>query len=162
MTQSEQLTAWLNSAYSMEKSLIQVLENHAQDAQDHPEVRARVEQHLEETRHHAELVAQCLERLDEKPSATKALVGNVTGMFQGASTGMYHDEIVKNFLSDYAAEQFEIACYRSLVAAAEELGQPEIARTCEDILAEEQAMAQWLAEHIPEVTRMMLQQEARA
>jgi len=75
---------------------------------------------------------------------------------------MYHDEIVKNFLSDYAAEQFEIACYRSLVAAAEELGQPEIARTCEDILAEEQAMAQWLAEHIPEVTRMMLQQEARA
>lgn len=162
MTPTAQLIVWLNNAYAMEKGLILVLENHARDAQDHPDVRERNEQHLAETRRHAELVAKCLEHLGQKPSATKALLGNVTGLWHGASTGMYHDEIVKNFLADYAAEHFEIACYRSLRAAAEELGQPEIARICEDILAEEEAMAHWLVERIPEVTRMMLQQEASA
>lgn len=162
MSPKDQLTTWLNSAYSMEKSLIQVLENHAKDAKDLPDVRHRDEQHIQETRRHAELVEQCLALLDEKPSTMKSAMGNVMGMVQGASTGMHRDELVKNFLSDFAAEQFEIACYRSLIAAAEELDQPEIARICGEILRDEERMAEWLEERIPEVTRMHLQQVAVA
>src|SRR4051812_18222686 len=116
--QNEQLITWLNSAYSMEQSLIQVLENHARDAKDFPEVRTRDEQHLEETRRHAQQVEQCLSILGEKPSTMKSAAGNISGLVQGVASGMYEDEIVKNFLSDYAAEHFEIACYRSLIAAA--------------------------------------------
>ena len=71
---------------------------------------------------------------------------------------MFRDEIVKNFLSDYGAEYFEIGCYRSLVAAAEDLGKPEIAVICEEILMEEESMAQWIEDKIPEVTRLMLHQ----
>ncbi len=160
MSSKEQLVTWLNSAYSMEQSLIKVLENHAKDAKDHPEVRQRDEQHIEETRGHAERVRQCLEILGEKPSKMKSAMGSAMGAMQGAATGMARDEIVKNFLSDYAAEHFEIACYRSLIAGAEELGEPEIARICRSILAEEEAMAQWLEERIPQVTRMKLQEVA--
>ena len=36
MTANEQLIAWLNNAYSMEKALIPVLENHAKDAENYP------------------------------------------------------------------------------------------------------------------------------
>lgn len=158
----EQLVTWLNSAYSMEKSLVQVLENHAKDAEDLPEVRQRDEQHIQETRRHADLVEQCLGILGEKPSTMKSAMGNLMGKVQGASSGMHRDELVKNFLSDYAAEHFEIACYRSLIAAAEELGQPEIARICTEILRDEERMAAWLEERIPEVTRMHLQQTAVA
>lgn len=162
MSQKEQLITWLNSAYSMEKNLVQVLENHAKDAHDHPEMRQRIEQHLEETRRHAERVKECLAALDEKPSKMKAAMSNVMGSVQGASTGMFRDELVKNFLSDYSTEHFEIACYRSLIAAAEEERQPEIARICGEILQEEEAMARWLEEQIPEVTRMTLHQAAHA
>lgn len=157
----EQLITWLNSAYAMEQNLVQVLENHAMDARDVPWVRERDEQHLAETRRHAERVRECLDQLGAKPSAMKSAVGSLTGLVQGVSSGMYKDEIVKNFLSDYAAEHFEIACYTSLIAAAEEVGQPQIAAVCREILRDEEAMAQWLKDNIPEVTRMFLQQQAR-
>jgi ferritin-like metal-binding protein YciE len=157
---NEQLITWLNSAYSMEQSLIQVLENHAKDARDVPWIRERDEQHLAETRRHAERVKDCLEQLGSKPSTMKSAMGNLSGMVQGASSGMFKDEIVKNFLSDYAAENFEIACYTSLIAAAEEVGQPQVAAVCREILRDEEVMAQWLKDNIPEVTRMFLQQQA--
>lgn len=162
MTATEQLVTWLNSAHSMEISLAKVLDNHASDAKDHPEIRQRIEQHRDETQRHARRVEDCLALLGEKPSTTKSLIGNITGMVQGASTGMFRDEIVKNFLSDYGAEHFEIACYRSLVAAAEDLGKPEIVVICEEILMEEEAMAEWIETKIPEVTRMMLHQYSSA
>lgn len=159
-SKTDQLITWLNSAYAMEESLAHVLENHAKDAEDFPQVRAKDEQHLKETRRHAERVKYCLSLLNEKPSATKSALGNISGVVQGISTGMYHDELVKNFLSDYAAENFEIACYTSLIAAAHEVGQPEIAEVCREILQDEQAMAAWLLENIPEITRTFLQMEA--
>lgn len=162
MTQLEQLTTWLNNAYAMEMSLEKVLENHAKDARDHPQMRDRIEEHIIETRSQAERVADCLKRLGTKPSPIKATIGNLMGMVQGASTGMFHDELVKNVLMDYAAEHFEIACYRSLVAAAEAAEQPEIAETCSEILEEEEAMAAWLGEQIDDVTRMVLTQQTHA
>jgi ferritin-like metal-binding protein YciE len=162
MSPKEQLTKWLNDAYGMEMAQIQVLENHAKDAKDYPDIRARDEQHIEETRRQAERVKQCLELLGEKTSGVKSAIGKVMGTVQGASTGMARDELVKNFLSDFGSEQFEIACYRSLIAGAEDLGQPEIARLCRESLAEEEAMARWLHDRIPEVTRMMLHQVAHS
>ena len=143
----------------MEQTQIQVLENHAKDAKDVPWVRERDEQHLAETKRHAERVRECLDLLGAKPSAMKSAMGNITGMVQGASSGMFKDELVKNFLSDYAAEHFEIACYTSLIAAAEEVGQPQVASICREILRDEEAMAQWLEDNIPEVTRMFLQRQ---
>lgn len=155
----DQLITWLNSAYAMEESLTHVLENHAKDASDFPEVRARNEQHRIETERHADRVKYCLSLLGEKPSSAKSAIGNISGMVQGISTGMYNDELVKNFLSDYAAESFEIACYTSLIAAAHDVGQPEIAEVCREILQDEQAQATWLLEQIPAVTRTFLQLE---
>ena len=162
MSQSslDQLISWLNNAYSMEESLAKVLESHAHDAKDLPEIRDRLEEHLRQTRRHAERMRRCLERLGEQPSSVKSMIGALTGMVQGASTGLFHDELLKNFLSDFAAENFEIACYRSLIAAADDLDQPEIAAICLETLSEEEMMAEWLEERIPEVTRMTLDQLA--
>jgi ferritin-like metal-binding protein YciE len=162
MTNNKQLIAWLNDAYSMERSLANVLENHARDAADFPDAQARNEQHLAETRQHADLVERCLEMLGETPSTVKSAFGSLMGRVEGAASGVFRDEIVKNFLSDYAAEHLEIASYKALVVAAEEVGQPEIARICGKILAEEVAMAEWLENHLPGVTRQSLHQLADA
>ena len=158
MSHIDNLTTWLNSAYAMERSLTQVLDNHSKEADAYPEIRQRLELHAEETRRHAELVAECLRLLEEEPSSVKSMIGNITGMVQGTATNMFRDAIVKNALSDYASEHFEIACYRSLIAAAQETGHLRIAEICREILREEEAMAQWLEAEIPTITRVFLEQ----
>lgn len=155
----QQLIAWLTDAHAMELSLAKVLENHAKDADRLPDIRARDEDHLAETREHARKIEQCLEHLGaEKPSSVKNAIGTVMGKMQGAMSGPFGDEIMKNALSDYAAEHMEIACYRSLIIAAEEIGEVQVARLCNEILAEEESMAQWLEQKLPEITRMSLHQ----
>ena len=47
---------------------------------------------------------------------------------------MASDEVLKHALASHAFEQFEAGCYCSLTAAAEEAGEPEIARSCERIM----------------------------
>ena len=162
MTATEQFVTWLNSAHAMEISLAKVLENHAKDASDHPEIQQRILQHVDATKRHARRVEDCLQLLGETPSSTKSIIGSITGFVQGTSTGLFKDELVKNFLSDYGAEHFEIACYRSLIAAAEDLGRPEITVICEEILMEEEAMFEWIEDKIPEVTRLLLLQQTNA
>ena len=162
MNALDHLTNWLNTLYGIEQSLVRVLQNHARDAQDHPEIRRRLEKHLNETQLHADRVKQCLDILGTKPSTAKAMLGNFIGMVEGASTGMFRDELMKNFIADYAMEHFEIASYRAAIAAAEELGEPEVARICREILEQEEAMAHWLLEQIPDVTRTTLRQLTHA
>jgi rubrerythrin len=62
------------------------------------------------------------------------------------------DEVMKHALASYAFEQFEAACYRALVTAAEQAGEREVASTCATILREEEEMAAWLWEHLPQLT----------
>jgi ferritin-like metal-binding protein YciE len=66
------------------------------------------------------------------------------------------DEIVKGSISGYVFEQFEIACYTSLLAAAKKAGDMASVPAIESILAEEQRMADWLIQHIPDTTEQFL------
>jgi ferritin-like metal-binding protein YciE len=159
----ETLISWLNDAYALERSLVEVLENHAKDAREFsPQMAQRMTQHLEETRMHAERVKECVERLGGSTSTMKTAMGKVTGFFQGMSTGAAPDELVKNALSDYAAEHFEIASYRALIVAARELGETEVARICESILRDEEDMARFLETNLPMVIQSYLGSTATA
>jgi ferritin-like metal-binding protein YciE len=54
----------------------------------------------------------------------------------------------------------EIASYRILIATAEECGDAETRRVCEENLAEEEAMAKWLEDNLSDVTRAYLSRDA--
>jgi ferritin-like metal-binding protein YciE len=161
MAHNEMVIAWLNDAYGMEQSITHVLENHARDAKDHPQIQGAIKQHLEATKRHADMVKQEIERLGGSTSAVKSAMSHVMGMGQSVSTGMAKDELVKNALADYSTEHMEIASYRALQAAAMELGDQQLARTCEMILADEMAMAQFLEQNLPMIVTMTLQQQMR-
>jgi ferritin-like metal-binding protein YciE len=145
-----QLTAWLDDAYSMEHGLIPILQAHA-DGLDAaiPGAAGVIREHIAETRQHAERVKRCLQLLNATPSEVKSTLSSVVGAIEGRATRAFRDELVKNALADYATEQFEIACYRSLVAAARQLGYPEIADLCEQNLRDEERMARWLDGQLP-------------
>jgi len=156
----ERLLAWLNDAYAMERAQLPTLENHADDAERHPEVRAKDIEHLEQTREHVRLVKECIHRLGAKPSKVKSMLGTMAGAMNSVSTEPFDDEVVRNFLQDYAAENMEIASYRALIVAAEEAGHRKIAKVCARILKEEEAMAAWLKKQLPNVVRETIHEVA--
>jgi len=162
MAHQEMIIAWLNDAYGMEQSITHVLENHAKDTKDHPELHRGIQQHLEATKRHAEMVKAEIERLGGKTSAVKSAMSHVMGMGQSVSTGMAKDELVKNALADYSTEHMEIASYRALQAAAQEIGDQQLAATCETIIADEMAMAQFLEQNLPLVVSMTLREQMDA
>lgn len=161
MTGKDLFIAWLNDAHSMENALIEVLEHQIKDAKDFPPMRTKLEQHLEQTRQHARLVNGCVETLGGHTSTVKTGMSKLFGQMQALSTGAAQDELIKNALADYAAENFEIASYTALIHAAQELGEQETARVCQQILREEEEMAQWLHQQLPTLVRQSLLQATR-
>jgi len=156
------LISWLNDAYAMETALIPILENHAKDASAFPAIEAKDREHAAQTRQQAERIKGCLERLGEQPSKVKTALGSLFGFLQAPATGLFGDELIKNFLMDYATENFEIACYEALITAADQLGETEIAAVCRDILQEEQQMADWIRNNLPSVVAQYTRTAATA
>jgi ferritin-like metal-binding protein YciE len=156
MSQS-QLVAWLDDAYAMETGLISILQTHAGAFESAlPEAAARLREHISETRRHADRLEQCLRTLGSSPSTAKSTVSAVMGTVEGMSTSVFRDELVKNTLADYAAEQFEVACYVALVTAAMKLGYPDVAHLCEQNMKEDETMAQWLRQQVPAAVNAIL------
>ncbi len=153
MAQQDLFISWLHDAYAMEINLTHVLEHRVDDAKNYPSIQMKDQQHLDQTRQHAEMVKSILERLGENTSAVKSGMAHIMGNVQAISTGPTKDEMVKNCLADYASESFEIACYRSLITAAQGLGDSTAAQTFQRILQDEQDAASFLLSVIPDVTQ---------
>src|SRR5581483_11654303 len=105
--------------------------------------------HLDETRQHARTVELLLASLGADTSTLKTGMGMVTETLKGLATKMSRDEMVKDLLTSYAMEHFEIACYEALITAAESAGLAEVADACEQMLGEEQRMAETILDALP-------------
>jgi ferritin-like metal-binding protein YciE len=150
-TATQQLVAWLDDAHAMERGLIPILRNQVAHFERMPHVASRLLEHIEETGTHAERMRRCLLILNANPSTAKSAMSSVMGTIEGASTAMFADEVVKDALADYGAEQFEVGCYTALIGTALRLGYPEIAELCAQNLEEDQAMADWILEELPAI-----------
>lgn len=153
------IISWLNDAYSMEKALYPVLEEHAKDAADYPDWSERMKLHAMECEKHMNLLRQSIESLGGDVSTIKSGLGAFTGWVKSVGTGMFQDEQIKNVLSDCGAAYFACACYRSLIDAANHNHDLEIAQTCQLILDEKQEMANWLYNNVPRATLVALHHE---
>ncbi|WP_245426888.1 DUF892 family protein [Mesorhizobium sp. YM1C-6-2] len=67
------------------------------------------------------------------------------------------DEILKNSLANFAFENYEIAAYNSLIVLAEAGGFSQAVDILKQNLAEEEAMAKWLQDNLPDVTLQFAQ-----
>ena len=160
MAIQDELLSWLRDAHAMEMQATQILDNQARRIESYPALRDRIQQHLEETRRQAEKLEGCIDRYGGTTSGLKDTAAAFIGNMQAMGGLFVADEVVKGALASYTFEHLEIGSYRSLIAAAEEVGDSETARVCTEILREEEAMAGWLEQHIPEITREYLRREA--
>jgi len=133
-----------------------MLESMASRIDNYPDVRARIEQHISETKHQITLLEEILDRNDISRSVLKDSMSKMMAFGQSMGGMAASDEIVKGSISGYVFEQFEIACYTSLLAAAKKAGDVASIPAIESILAEEQRMADWLIQHIPDTTEQFL------
>jgi ferritin-like metal-binding protein YciE len=95
-------------------------------------------------------------------STLKDLAMRLTGTMQPLLSGISPDNMPKNCIAGHAWEHFEIASYRSLEAAAEELGMNELRAMCQRCVQEEEEMADFFLQHLAEVTRHHLKSRTTA
>jgi ferritin-like metal-binding protein YciE len=153
---TDTLADWLRDAHAMEKGTIDNIERLVGRLKAFPILADRYRTHLQESRRQLERLEQCLKELGTDASFLKDSGMKLAGIAQVYVTGPSSDEPVKHCLAAYGYENFEIASYISLIAAAEACGRPAIKQACEQSLQEERAMARVLEESIPEVTRRYL------
>ena len=151
---------WLRDAHAMESQAEEMLEAQASRIENYPDLSARIEQHLRETQVQRQRLETCMNRRGISSSGIKDMAGRFTAMMQGVGGSMAPDEVVKGSMASYVFEHLEIASYRSLIAAAEVAGDMETGQACRQNLEEELAMARWLEENLPQVTRTFLQRAA--
>ncbi len=155
-TPRENLLDWLRDAHAMEQQAEKMLTAQAERLEHYPQLRARIEEHIRETQGQRELLEGCLKRLGSSPSTIKDLSGKLMAFGQAMAGMTVSDEVVKGAMSGYVFENVEIAAYQVLIEAATVAEDPETVRVCETILPQEEAMAAWLREHLPEITRAFL------
>ena len=158
MSTRDEVIDWLRDAYAMERGLEITLNKQAESEDLSPLLRSQAGVHLAETKQHAEAVKACLEKLGSDVSTIKTGVAQLMEMGKGLGTVFARDERVKDLLAAYASEHFEIACYKALRAGALAIGEGAIAQVCESIIPDEENMARWLDQHLPEVVTSYLQE----
>ena len=83
------------------------------------------------------------------------------GWKQSLSMPGTDDQLVRNAISDYATENFELACYAAIMELARELDDQETIAMAETIMEQEREMAMWLYESMPEAVRSELVKDFR-
>lgn len=147
---------WLRDAHAMEAQAETMLTSQIGRLESYPDLKMRMEQHLRETEAQRNALGDLLESLGEDRSVMKDTMGKLMAAGQGLSGLFVADEVMKGSLASYTFEQMEIASYTMLIAAAEAVGERQAVQVLSGILAEEQAMAAWLAENLQPLTRSFL------
>ncbi|EJW11597.1 Uncharacterized protein DUF892 [Rhodovulum sp. PH10] len=155
----DRLALWLRDAHAMEQQAETMLKAQQQRLEHYPELRARITQHISETQSQIERVEACIERVGTSTSTLKDLAGSAMATLQGLGGMFAGDEVLKGAMVSYAFENLEASGYLILAVAAEEVGDAQTARVCRDIMEEEIAMASWIKDHLPQLTRAFLTRE---
>jgi ferritin-like metal-binding protein YciE len=158
-TAEERLMEWLRDAHAAEEQAETMLTGMANRIENYPELKARIEQHIQETKRQAELIRGCIERRGGSTSTIKDAGAKLLAMGQAMSGMFVGDEVMKGSIASTAFEAMEVASYKILIATAEQVGDMETRRVCEQILREEEAMEDWLKQNLPMLTQRYLRRE---
>jgi len=162
MNAKDEIIDWLRDAYAMERGLELTLKRISESDKHSEECRRAAGLHLAETEHHAQTVEALLKSLGADTSAVKTSIGLTMETVKGLSTALSHDEQIKDLISSYAMEYFEIACYQALAVAADAAGLPHIVNACKQIIADEDKMAEFISEQLPRAVRNYIGQMTMA
>jgi ferritin-like metal-binding protein YciE len=142
----------LQNAHAVENQGLALIDRQAERLTRYPEICERLRSHRVETEAQIRRLDEILSMLGERNSGWKDMALNFIGNMAAMGNAMARDEVLKDQMVNYAFENFEIASYRSLIALSEAADFPDATPLLRDTLREEEAMAAWVLETIPELT----------
>lgn len=151
---------WLRDAHAMEEQALTMMRGMLSRLENYPDLSARIERHIGETERQAQALQELLDSRASGTSMMKDAMGKMAATGQALSGIFASDEVVKGSMASYTFEHMEIIAYKVLIATANHLGDAAAVAIFEEILAEEQDMADWLFDNINDTTRLFLSRDA--
>jgi len=139
------LLAYLRDVHALEGQAVKLLEAGAERVDDEFLAEA-FRDHLAETREHLEEIEGLLEERGARPSLIKDTMLKAGGLNLSAFFGAQPDSTTKLAGFAFAFEHLEVAAYELLQRVAARAGDEGVVATAEQILAEERAAAERVAE----------------
>ncbi len=160
------LVQYLNEAYGKEKELETALTAHI-GMTTRPPYKKRLKQHLKETKGHAREVERRIKKLGGDVASTTAGAQSVASRAVAAAKGPLHmvrgtgeeEKLLKNAKSEYSEEAEEIATYTAIETVAESVGDRETAKLARSIRRDEERMAKYLENLIPQLSKAVVRSE---
>jgi ferritin-like metal-binding protein YciE len=160
-TITEQLIKHLDEAHAMEQGVLRMLDGMISTTDD-PELLGELEHHKIETEGHAQRMKERLEAHGVTPSAVRQL-GGIVGALAKLPLDMVRGEKAgRNARDGYATEYMEIASYQLLKRIADRANDEETAAACNEIIVQEQAMADTIAANWDKFVELSLREEGVA
>lgn len=155
-TATQTLIDWLQEAHAMIEHGQTMMSGRADALGDYPALCERLQEHVATSRHHAADLKSAIESLGGETSTAKDIGGKLSALGHSWGTQLAGETAVQSVAASLAFEHFEIANYRALIVAAEQAGAAETRATLERLRADNETMAQWLAENLDATTRQFL------
>ncbi len=120
----------LRNAHAMESQAVSLTSMQVDRLKHYPELEARIREHLEETKAQRDRLETLLGEFNVSASGLKDFALKTTGSMAALVHGFMEDEVLKNSMASFAFENFEIAAYTSLIAAAERFEKANLVDVC--------------------------------
>jgi ferritin-like metal-binding protein YciE len=143
---NDQLNKHIDEALAMEQNVLRMLDGLIETTHVQ-EIKSEFRHHKVETEEH---VSRLQRRLDERgasPSMAREAGGVMGALMKSVVDMVRPEKIGRNARDAYATEHLEIASYELLRRIAERAGDEETAVAAREIIAEEQSMADFVAEN---------------
>ena len=154
----EQLIKHIDEAHAMEQNVLRMLDGMISTTDD-PEILDALEHHKMQTQGHAERMKARLEAHDATPSGMKQVGGIVQALAKMPLDMVRSEKAGRNARDGFATEHMEIASYELLKRVAARAGDEETVTECEEIIVQERAMAEVIAQHWDEFVELSLREE---
>jgi len=143
----------LRNQHAVENQAIELLERQIGRLENYPEMADRMRRHVAESREQAQRLEELLGQFGSTESGIKDTMMSIMGNVAALAHTPASDEVIKNTFANFAFEHFEIAAYKSLLTLADLSGHAAALPALRQSLAEEEAMAAWINDHLAETTR---------
>jgi ferritin-like metal-binding protein YciE len=143
-TLQEQLIKHIDEAHAMEQNVLRMLDSMIETTDDAAIVQ-ELEHHRVETEGHAQRMKDRLQAHGATPSTVRQLGGIVGALAKMPLDVVRGEKAGRNARDGYATEHMEIASYQLLKRIAQRASDTETAAACDEIIVQEQAMADTIA-----------------
>jgi ferritin-like metal-binding protein YciE len=157
-TLHDQLTKHLDEAHAMEQNVLRMLDGMISTTDD-PAILQELEHHKIETEGHALKMRQRLEAHGGTPSTVRQMTGILGALAKMPLDLVRQEKAGRNARDGYATEHMEIAAYELLKRLAQKAGDTETVSACDEILAQERAMAETIASNWDKFAELSLREE---